>query len=359
MGLAERLAWRRHRRLLPTALAAAGELEYALLDRFVTADAAPIATPRTCEPGPGSWTVTDTTNKASISGGELVMPANTIYDPDLTSVDTYTTVCGTVFHVRAHPLEVWEPFLFYFNKANTKSLRWNNGTVIANGSHNIKVFNDVLYHDYYIIALLPSGLLFVVDDELLTYFDSVPPDCKPVITSYYGSSYKASQVSVFEAGGAFATQFGLATDRKAAPAAGDTLTQEADAVVSFTWAPAAHEVLELMVRRTDDDNCWIVRADYDAGTVKLIEKSEGTETERDSDAATWNVYTTYQIVVAMHGQVIRVYDDRNASTSVYTSASFNQTATGAKVSGFAAGSNFVAWPGVLGAGALGQLTRYA
>jgi hypothetical protein len=43
-----------------------------LYDTFKTDDAAPISSPRTCEPGPGLLVITDTENKFSIVDGELV-----------------------------------------------------------------------------------------------------------------------------------------------------------------------------------------------------------------------------------------------------------------------------------------------
>ena len=42
-----------------------------LYDTFKTADAAPITSPRTCEPGPGTLVITDTGNNAAIVDGEF------------------------------------------------------------------------------------------------------------------------------------------------------------------------------------------------------------------------------------------------------------------------------------------------
>src|ERR1035437_7829996 len=59
-----------HRRLLLFGGAAA--VVYLLLDRFTTDHAAPLATPRTAEPGPGALTITDSGSHMSISGGKLL-----------------------------------------------------------------------------------------------------------------------------------------------------------------------------------------------------------------------------------------------------------------------------------------------
>lgn len=46
-----------------------------LYDTFTTADAAPITSPRTCEPGPGTLTAVQTDGELSINGGALVFSA--------------------------------------------------------------------------------------------------------------------------------------------------------------------------------------------------------------------------------------------------------------------------------------------
>ena len=50
-----------------------GDLTFLLRDDFINADSAPVTSPRTCEPGPGTLTFTDTENKCSVSGGALVI----------------------------------------------------------------------------------------------------------------------------------------------------------------------------------------------------------------------------------------------------------------------------------------------
>lgn len=46
-------------------------LVYLLRDEFIVPDAAPLASPRTCEPGPGTLTVVDAAGKFSVAGGNL------------------------------------------------------------------------------------------------------------------------------------------------------------------------------------------------------------------------------------------------------------------------------------------------
>lgn len=131
------------------------------------------------------------------------------------------------------------------------------------------------------------------------------------------------------------------TSRLVSPVAGATATMEADAVLEFTSNAATGVTQEWMVRRTDDNNCWIVRMDQAGSTVKLIEKVAGVETERGSAAQTWTNTTAYRVVVIAEASVIKVFV-ANTLKLTYSSAASNATATGMKVS--TAGADLIAWP---------------
>jgi hypothetical protein len=57
---------------------------------------------------------------------------------------------------------------------------------------------------------------------------------------------------------------------------------------------------ELMVRRIDDENTWIVRLDN--SSMKLISKSSGSETEQASVAAVLTAGVDYRVLVIMDDQ---------------------------------------------------------
>lgn len=63
------------RRALLLTIGGPAALVYLLRDEFTTAASAPLTSPRTCDPGPGTVTLTDSGNKLSVSGGELLMAA--------------------------------------------------------------------------------------------------------------------------------------------------------------------------------------------------------------------------------------------------------------------------------------------
>lgn len=151
--------------------------------------------------------------------------------------------------------------------------------------------------------------------------------------------------------GNWATDWGLCTEYTAAPATGATIAANADGIYQFTWTPSAAEVLDIQFRRTDDDNCWIFRLDQANSKVYLYEKQAGVETERGAVggiATTLTAGTAVVIEIRCETQnifpAVKLGTGRFTTKTPYTSASFNQTATGLKVAGFATGANLASWP---------------
>jgi len=66
--------------MLSKAASSVVPLTWLLYDEFTTADAAPITSPRTCEPGPGTLTLVQTDGSQALSGGKYVFTAQTTPD---------------------------------------------------------------------------------------------------------------------------------------------------------------------------------------------------------------------------------------------------------------------------------------
>lgn len=146
---------------------------------------------------------------------------------------------------------------------------------------------------------------------------------------------------VADLGGAFATDYGLATDRKATSAANDTIAMAVDAIVEYTVTAATGVTQELMVRRTDDNNCCIVRMDQAGSTIRVYERIAGVETPVGaSTAQTWTNGTQYRVVLIIAGNVVTPVV-ANVGKTAGTLAG-NTSATGVKVS--RAGADLVSWP---------------
>jgi hypothetical protein len=144
----------------------------------------------------------------------------------------------------------------------------------------------------------------------------------------------------------WADDYGIATGRESSPSANDTLSCTADAIVELTWDCATSETVDIMVRRTDDDHCWIIRCDEATNTIKLIEVNDG-ETERGSSSQTFSNGTSYRIIAHIVGTQIKTYVQVGGTVTLraeYGSATYNQTVEGAKVIGFASASEFITWP---------------
>jgi hypothetical protein len=333
-------------------------------DEFPGSAAAPLASPRTANPGPGEWTVWDPGNHLSIANGELVDDGLTSDARYLRSNDALARVAGRALFAtwrRAATGGIY-PWVGWMNaaaapaSANTVLGAWmaSTGTLRVRPMANIADLGDGLLPDavagepYHLAFVLRAAGGFVlsrrasVREWTLGWVGAANTDgnLRPFLRT------RDNVVAIGWAGvtlldGVWADNWGIATQRKAASVNGDTLAMLADALVEHTITAATGVTQELWVRRTDANNGWCIRMDQAGGTIKLIQVQGGVETERGSAAQTWTAGTQYRIVVVCDGVEIRTYV-ADTSKNTYTSASFNQSATGVHVSH--AGANLVSWP---------------
>ena len=170
-------------------------------------------------------------------------------------------------------------------------------------------------------------------------------------TTAAATPYAGFQNSIVSAGSldnmivadTFVTDSNFQFAKVAAPSTGEIISATSDAIIEITWTPASSETLEVMFRRTDDNNTWILRCAQAGGTIKLYEKVAGGETERDSGKTqTWTIGTPYRVqIIADTTNIESVVNDVGKHN--YASAVFNSTVDGVKVSGFATASNLIAW----------------
>lgn len=156
------------------------------------------------------------------------------------------------------------------------------------------------------------------------------------------ANFQVDDWRVVDLGPPFDSQYGLALARLPVTAAGGVMDAgAADALIEWSFVAAAGEVYELSLRRTTDADRWIVRMDQAGGTARLIEVVGGVETQRDSQAQTFTVGTSYRVVARTDVQSIRSFVN-NVIKPTWASAASNQSATGLKVSHV--GTNLCAWP---------------
>jgi hypothetical protein len=337
---------------------------YSLLDLFATSRAVGAVNGTSCEPGPGTRAVSDTENKLTISGGKIVFSGGKSSpgygDPGATIGASQARSAG-----RAIVLDVSYQSGVVVLGWGASAVLCRHGSIVTNsGSGYMRPNFGVATGNYDLVPYtlsvayrlllvqrstgtflairggteFPNWTLVWVDDLTTT---------TPLYASLsnYNGIFVVDNVGVVDLSGALAAD-GWATSSIASPSNPQTATSTADAIVSFVWTPGAAETLNLMVRRVDDDNTWIVRCDQAASKIYLYEKEEGAETERGATGGlsqTWTVSTAYHIVVRFAASDMRVTVDKTAKQA-YTSASFQSSATGVKVSGFATGADLFAWP---------------
>lgn len=338
-------------------------LTYKIRDLFLTDRAVGEIHGTAAEPGPGVRYVVDTGSDMTIAGDVLTMTPGSFGNPGL-YYDLQSRVCGLAVVTRIN-----KAFSGYFQAGfdNDRSSVINTGWYVGAGA--VMYFYDgavvtaslggVDYPMGYIsagvdydfaVVLRDTGVLLLAKAATDTQWRLMWVGTASNAASLYpclinnDTTLNAKRFEAFNAPGGYAAQYGIATSRVASPASGETATMTADAIVEFTWTPAAAETLEVQFRRVDDNNCWLLRCDQAAGTLKLYEKSAGVETERDAGKTqTWSVGTAYRIVIITDTATIRTFV-ANVLKHGYTTATFQQTATGVMVGGFATGSNLVCYP---------------
>lgn len=332
-----------------------------LEDRFTTNASAPLTSPRTCEPGPGTITLVDSGNRLSISSNAMQASggASSWGQPGMYAA-SQARAAGRAF------------LSSFLTSANNSAIGWhssNSGRV----TYQALYFGGTLIHQpsdqsiesysaatTYILChilrsagafhLISGGAFATFPQMTLIMVDAVQ-NAATVYPAWsnFNSVVTLDDWRVVDLGAPWDTAYGAATSSTTSPTTGTTGTMTADALVEFTWTAATGETLDIAVRSTDSNNRWIVRCDQAGSTIRIYEKNGGTETQRATAAQTWTNGTSYRIVVRCVGNVITTYvnaatNDNIVQKNNYASASFNNTATGIAVSGFATGANFVAWP---------------
>jgi hypothetical protein len=170
---------------------------------------------------------------------------------------------------------------------------------------------------------------------------------------------KVDDLTVALLGVPFVTRFGLSTAWISNAPIGTTISHETSGQAIAELVPVVGNLHDLMFRRVDDDNCWIVRLDYSTNYVRLIERNAGVEVERASttvsaQSGTWSLAAKF-----MGNYLYAIAHRPNGTmycTTYYNSTLFN-TATSAKLRNFAS-SDFASFPYTLPSDAVEELEKY-
>jgi hypothetical protein len=369
------------RRLFPVLFSAAGEaVTYLLRDDFITDDAAPLDSPRTCEPGPGTLTAAQNDGQFSISSGGLQVPVQTT--PVFGDLGFYCNAAGGAAFTRAAGLALLHTINFAtLTGGDSTILGWANATTLGAATFEAgALLNSTDFRPYsanatsaaalatgnvYAIAyvLRSAGHFLLVKGGAFASWTLVWVNAAGASASMYPGFLNQDNTGTFDnlrvssLAAPWATDYGIATQQlSGARDPGDTFIHEGDCIIEFTVTtrPSADQI-EVQFRKQDATNFWQVTIDS-TGALDLDEVVAGTPTQRGTAAGV--ISNGERVVVLAVGTTIKVYDG-NTIRITYASASNFQTETDGKLETEGTGgsvSNIVAWPRVLSGSALSTLT---
>lgn len=344
---------------------------FLLRDDFTTNAAAPLASPRTAEPGPGTLTLIQTDGQFSISGGKLAFPAQTTpVVGDLTFYgDSQNRAAGRalVGAIRLSALAsgcsiglstgayVFYPtYGFMFDVAAITTFP----TGVAGAALSLAT-------DYTVaVVMRGTGAWLFIKGGIYTNWTLLHVVSTGTGALYpgFGNYNAAGTLDTFrvrDLPAPFDDDYGLATDRLAgAVSTGATFVHEANCVIEWTQTtlPSSSDT-EVDFRRQDANNRWFVEAQT-GGSLRLVEVVSGVETVRGATAA-GIVANGHRIVVVADGTTIRAYSN-NVLRITYSNANNFATETNGQMRQLGTGgavSDLITWPRVLSGAAATYLDQ--
>lgn len=338
---------------------------YLLRDDFTTAEAAPLASPRTAEPGPGTLTLVQNDGQFSISGGKLAFPAQTtpaagdqgfigaglsrVAGRALISKINASTMADMFNSVWASANSiVFGGFGnmaggFYMETASLYVVEFAVGFIVAGGlsaatEYSVCTVQRASGH----FALIKGG---IYTNWTLLYVGATSNTA--TVYPAFSNSKAVGTLDTFrvlDLPAPFDDDYGLATDRlSGAVSAGATFTHEADCVIEWTQTTlpsAAGTVVHF--RRQDADNNWYIQIQ---GTdFYLAERVAGSPVTRAQALGVMS--NGHRIVIVCDGTTIRGYSN-NVLRWTYSSATNFAAETNARLDALgtsAVVSDFVTWP---------------
>lgn len=288
-------------------LAAVSALVYLFRDEFTTPDDAPLTSPRTCEPGPGTLTFVDTANRMTIGSGRLNLSAGA--EAVTITGNTFARAVGLMGSAKVADNTAEQGIDFLFHNRFLLRVAGHQDGVILDDNTAVGILPLNTTGERSVKLITRTAGMWYVDNSTLMWV-SVSSSANPYWYARSATNNSAgywASARVAQLGAPWDTDYGIATERIASAIAGNTITSEANSMIEATWKAITGETYELSTRRTDDDNRWIVRCSQAGGTIKLIERNAGSETERGSATQTWTNGTNYRVIVQQSANYIRTY----------------------------------------------------
>jgi hypothetical protein len=341
---------------------------FLLRDDFTTPEAAPLTSPRICEPGSGTLTIVDTASQLSIAGGEIVPSAQSanLNDPLIRVSAGYSRVAGRSFYVRIKRVSTFggspsSPHLGWSNSSGMAIAAYS-GLIFVSGSISVLRYSgtstatgmisvsDTFYDFTFVLRSIGS---LIIRGNTLEWVEAA----NSTATMYPGVTASAASrmppgldtFRVIDLPAPYTDDFGLATQRLAgSQIAGATFVHEANCIIEFTVTTlTVSGTTNLYFRKQDAGNYWRIRIST-AGDFALWEVVNGdVGTQRATAPAV--VSSGHRIVIIADGTTIRGYTN-NVLHWTYSSASNFAIATAGELTSLGTGgviSDIVSWPRTL------------
>lgn len=340
-------------------------------DEFLTPESNPLASPRVQEPGPGRWTVVDTTGKLSIANGRLAVASGSGYDP---AIYTHLRIGSPGLMIKAGiylpgpnvTTGIWcglttgvVTVAGATSQCVTNYVRGTaNGVTVYDGRvicPSTDTWTDKKYFEMGVIALAGSGAACLVRRPGMSKWQLNWVDNAASLATVYpriadaGKVCEVDNVQVMIDGVTVPSPVGSS----ASLTAGQTVAGHVDGLVYATFAAATGVTKEVYVRYTDANNCIIIRCDQTNSLLKVVEKVAGVENQILSTSQTWTNGTSYTLGIVLDWQSITVtVNNSGSSSTTCLSTQFLGTlpSTATLVAGSHTLTNVAAWPKYVDAG---------
>lgn len=326
-------------------------LVYLFLDNFSTNEAAPMASPHTSDVG--TMTLVQTNAQFSTSAGEFIIPVQSVLDvtgatSSWRATDSFARGNGLGYFMREQQVNVSAAvanIIMSINSATPIST--------ANAVMSLRISNSgflgmlqsptvLTINTYYWWAIVVTNFGGIVYAKIGSTWEliSVRIGGTPATPLFFGGyqttataarNGKSDKMFLSQLGFPFTDEYGASDFHSTSPSVGDTFVGQADGIVFMqfdtagiymyavargdviavysisaagvlalrhTYSSAAFNntatgvkllvrsasVVDLAIRYTDDNNCWILRWNTTANTEELIERNAGIETVRASSA---------------------------------------------------------------------------
>jgi len=244
-------------------------LSYLLRDDFTTAVAAPLPSPRNCEPGPGVLTITDSANHLTVVSAELTADGGTVStnDPWIRNTIGFARLAGRALFLRFKrtvgsgnsPIYGWANTLTAPDTSETYGLL--QATARPEGVSIPTIITNGTYYKIVLAHRSTGQLIFV--DNVLAWVGTSGSEATlyPHVSSRTTTdAWVIDYFRVRDLPSPFNADYGIATFTDTTLISGDTFTGNADGLHDFEFtlpgSPAANDEIALHYRRLDASNKW-------------------------------------------------------------------------------------------------------